>query len=55
MRIKYGERKIGDVKRNFSDISKAKNILGWQPLNTFEDGINKTINYFMALNNINAK
>ncbi len=37
----------GDVKRNFSDISKAKNLLEWEPKVNLKDGISKTISYFV--------
>jgi UDP-glucuronate decarboxylase len=32
------------------DISRAKEILGWMPIYTLEDGISKTIQYFLLLN-----
>ena len=42
-----GEKRLGDVQRNFSDISKAKKYLGWQPNETLETGLDKTIKYFL--------
>ena len=44
--IKYGEKRIGDVQRNYSDTSKARKILGWEAITTHEQGIEKTINSF---------
>jgi len=44
--VKVDER-IGDVKRNFSDISKAKKILGWNPKTKIKDGLEKTLEYFI--------
>jgi len=41
------EERLGDVKRNFSDISKAQKMLGWSPNYELEDGLTKTINYFL--------
>jgi nucleoside-diphosphate-sugar epimerase len=35
-----------DPKKRRPDISKAKNLLGWQPAVTLEDGLKKTITYF---------
>lgn len=42
-----GETRLGDVKRNYSDTSKAKNRLGWQPIMTQEEGLKRTIEYFV--------
>jgi UDP-glucose 4-epimerase len=47
MQIKHGSPRIGDVKRNFSDTSKAARMLGWKVKTELEDGIEKTIDYFM--------
>jgi UDP-glucose 4-epimerase len=47
MHIEHGSPRIGDVKRNFSDTSKAARMLGWQVKTELEDGIAKTIDYFM--------
>jgi len=41
------ENRTGDVKRNFSDTTKAKKMLGWQPKITLEEGLQKTITYFL--------
>lgn len=41
------EARVGDVKRNFSDTSKAKSKLGWQPQVNLKNGLEKTINYFI--------
>jgi UDP-glucose 4-epimerase len=42
-----GETRLGDVKRNYSDISKAKNRLGWQPIMTQDEGLKRTVEYFV--------
>jgi UDP-glucose 4-epimerase len=47
MNIEYGSFRIGDVKRNFSDTSKAARMLSWKVETALEDGIEKTIDYFM--------
>jgi UDP-glucose 4-epimerase len=36
----------GDVRRNYSDISKAMNRLGYLPKNTLEKGLRSTLNYY---------
>jgi UDP-glucose 4-epimerase len=44
--IKYGSPRLGDVKRNYSDTSKAFRVLGWQAKVDLEEGLKKTITYF---------
>lgn len=50
VRIRYSEPRLGDVKRNFSDTSKAKEILHWEPEVLLEDGIRKVIDWFALKN-----
>jgi len=45
-----GETRLGDVKRNYSDTSKAKNRLGWQPTTDQDEGLKKTVEYFVNEN-----
>jgi len=45
-----GETRLGDVKRNYSDTSKAKNRLGWQPTMNQDEGLRKTVEYFVNEN-----
>ncbi len=35
-----------DPKQRCPDISQAKNLLGWEPLVSLEEGIAKTVEYF---------
>lgn len=51
VQVKYGESRRGDVKRNYSDISKARNILGYEPHYDLEKGLRKTYEYFRSLRN----
>ena len=48
MHIEHGETRLGDVMRNYSDTTKAKNILGWQPQMELSAGIKNTIFYFQT-------
>lgn len=34
-----------DVRRNFSDTTKAKTCLGWRPMVSLDDGLNRTIDW----------
>lgn len=44
------ERPIpGDVERRCPNIAKAKEVLGWQPNVSFEEGLKKTIEFYRKL------
>lgn len=45
-RIVNTEKRVGDVMRNFSDTSKARDRLGWVPATDLTDGLQKTVAYF---------
>jgi len=47
MKIKYGQPRAGDVKRNFSDTSKALKKLEWRAEEELSEGIRKTIEWFL--------
>jgi len=47
MKIEYGEPRRGDVQRNYSDTSKAWNLLGWKAEIQLEEGIQKTLKWFI--------
>lgn len=46
--VRYGGPRPGDVKRNYSDISKAKRILGYDPKYDLDMGLKKTFEYFRS-------
>ena len=46
--IKYCNARLGDVKRNYSDISKARRMLGFQPETNLIEGLMETLRYFTA-------
>ncbi|MCO5249182.1 MAG: SDR family oxidoreductase [Chitinophagales bacterium] len=41
--------RAGDVRDSLADISKAKNLLGYQPTHRFNDGLPLTIEYFQKI------
>ena len=45
-KLTHGDARTGDVLRNFSDISKAKKFLRWEPDFELRDGLNSTVKYF---------
>ncbi len=42
-----GENRLGDVMRNYSDISKAKRMLGWISKTDLAQGLDTTVSYFI--------
>jgi len=43
----YAEKRLGDILNSSSDISLAQNELGWKPKVSFEEGLKKTLKYFL--------
>lgn len=48
MRVEHDSPRLGDVMRNFSDTSKAARILGWTTEMEVPDGIDRTLDWFLA-------
>lgn len=46
--IIYTKRPVDDPSRRCPDISKAKRLLGWEPVVSLDEGLRKTIDYFHA-------
>ncbi len=44
----FGPNRIGDVKHSKASISKARELLGYTPVCTFEDGLKKTIYWYLT-------
>jgi nucleoside-diphosphate-sugar epimerase len=44
--FKSGERTEGDPQRRRPDITRARQILGWEPKISLEEGLLMTIPYF---------
>jgi len=42
----YESPRPGDIKHSFADISKAREILNYEPLVSFEKGLEKTISWY---------
>lgn len=48
VKIIHSQPRLGDVKRNYSDISKAKKILGYEPKIDLDTGLKLTFAYFKS-------
>ena len=44
--FKFIEDRIGDVKRHCAEITEAKDLIGWKPKTTFEEGIEETVEWY---------
>lgn len=44
----FGPNRIGDIKHSKASILKAKELLGYNPVCTFEDGLKKTIYWYLT-------
>lgn len=45
----YREPRAGDIRDSLADISKARQLLGYQPQYSFEQGLPLTIEYFKKI------
>ena len=50
LQVQYTAPRQGDVKRNYSDTSKAKNILQWGHSTSLESGLRQTVDWFVHRN-----
>lgn len=48
MQVKFDSPRLGDVMRNYSDTSKAARMLNWKPKMDVPDGIECTLDWFLA-------
>lgn len=45
----YREPREGDIRNSLADISKAQNLLGYQPTERFMDGLKQTVAFFKKM------
>ncbi len=46
-RIRYGEFQKVDMKVTWADIDKARRVLGWEPSIDIEEGLRRTVRWFL--------
>jgi UDP-glucose 4-epimerase len=46
-KIRYDEKRPGDVMRHLASIELAKKLLGFKPKTSFSDGITKTVDWYL--------
>jgi dTDP-glucose 4,6-dehydratase len=55
LKISHEPLPSDDPRKRQPDISKARRILGWEPMVRLEDGLRETIDYFKALEGAGAR
>jgi nucleoside-diphosphate-sugar epimerase len=50
LEVKYGPTRHGDVKDSLADITRARTLLGYEPLVSLEEGLKKTIDWYRTAN-----
>jgi UDP-glucose 4-epimerase len=45
--IRHAAARVGDVRRNYSDTSKARRRLGWDARVSLQDGLDRTVQWFL--------
>ena len=50
--VVHSEARVGDVKRNYSDTSKARDRLGWHATTPLSEGVIATLDYFLNLDDM---
>lgn len=53
LKPQHGPERSGDVKHSLADITKAKELLGYQPAVTVKDGLKKTLAWYRQQENKN--
>jgi len=48
--VEHGDARVGDVRRNFSDTTKALQMLGWRNEIDLKTGIKNTVKWFLVEN-----
>lgn len=45
----FAPARLGDLPRSALDYTRAKEVLGWEPLTPIEEGVRQTVDYFRGL------
>jgi UDP-glucuronate 4-epimerase len=46
--VQYGAPNLADMFRNWADVSKARQLLGWQPQVNLREGVQKVVDWYIA-------
>ena len=50
VRVAHAKPRLGDIRRNFADTSKARKALGWQARVPLKQGLARTVDWFLKIN-----
>ena len=45
----YAAERAGDVRDSQADITRAREILGYEPIVSFEDGLRRTVDWYRSM------
>ncbi len=45
--IEYADERPGDVRRHLADVSRARQLIGYQPQTVLEDGLQQTVAWYL--------
>ncbi len=48
--VRHGAPLKGEIRRNFSDITRARELLGWEPTTDLRQGLSATVDWFLERN-----
>ena len=46
VKVIYGDKRAGEIKDSFASVEKAKNLMGYKPMVSLEEGIRKSIIWY---------
>jgi UDP-glucose 4-epimerase len=47
--VRNGPEMRGDIRRNYSDVSKVRQFLGWRPTVEFAEGLRRTVGWYKSV------
>ena len=50
VRVAHAKPRLGDIRRNFADTSKARKALGWEARVPLKQGLARTVDWFLKIN-----
>lgn len=49
LKPEYQPERAGDIKHSFADLARARTLLGYEPIATFEDGLAQTLGWYRSV------
>jgi nucleoside-diphosphate-sugar epimerase len=45
--VEHGPERPGDVRRLLADVSRARDLLGFEPRTSLEEGLRRTVSWYL--------